>query len=87
MGSISVLPVHRAMVPEVTLRQSGGSVSATIPKELARRFHLEPGDRIQAIETEDGILLIPFEPKVQQALALASEDAKQFQTALSELAQ
>ena len=75
------------MAPEVTLRQSGGSVSATIPKELARRFHLEPGDRIQAIETEDGILLTPFAPTVQQALALASEAAKQFQPALRELAQ
>ena len=87
MGSISVLPANQAMAPEVTLRQSGGSVSATIPKELARRFHLEPGDRIQAIETEDGILLTPFDPTVQQALALASEAAKQFQPALRELAQ
>ena len=87
MGSISVLPIHRAMAPEVSLRQSGGSVSATIPKELARRFHLEPGDGIQAIETEDGILLTPFDPTVQQALALASEAAKQFQPALRELAQ
>ena len=78
---------HRAMASEVTLRQSGGSVSATIPKELARRFHLEPADRIQAIETEDGILLTPFNPTVQQALALASEAAKQFQPALRKLAQ
>lgn len=76
-----------AMASEVTLRQSGGSVSATIPKELARRFHLEPGDRVQAIETADGILLTPFDPTVQQALALASEAAKQFQPALRELAQ
>jgi len=82
-----VLPANRAIAPEVTLRQSGGSVSATIPQETARRFHLEPGDRIQAIETEDGILLTPFDPTVQQALALASEAAKQFQPALRELAQ
>jgi len=75
------------MASEVTLRQSGGSVSATIPKELARRFHLEPGDRIQAIETEDGIFLTPFDPTIQKALSLASEAAKQFQPALRELAQ
>ena len=75
------------MAPVATLRQSGGSVSATIPKELARRFHLEPGDRIQAIETEDGILLTPFDPTVQQALALGSVAVKQFQPALRELAQ
>ncbi len=75
------------MASEVTLRQSGGSVSVTIPKELVHRFHLEPGDRIQAIETEDGIFLMPFDPTIQKALSLASEAAKQFQPALRELAQ
>jgi bifunctional DNA-binding transcriptional regulator/antitoxin component of YhaV-PrlF toxin-antitoxin module len=52
------------MAIEVTLRQAGGSVSATIPAEMARRFHLSPGDRVQAIETEQGILLSPFDPTV-----------------------
>jgi bifunctional DNA-binding transcriptional regulator/antitoxin component of YhaV-PrlF toxin-antitoxin module len=74
------------MVVEVTLRQAGGSVSATIPCEMARRFHLQPGDRVQAIETEQGILLTPFDPAVQEALALASDAARQFQPALRELA-
>jgi hypothetical protein len=40
-----------------------------------------------AIETEQGILLPPFDPTVQEALALASEAARQFQPALRELAQ
>ena len=75
------------MAIEVTLRQAGGSVSATIPSEMARRFHLAPGDRVQAIETEQGILLTPFDPTVQESLALSSEAARQFQPALRELAQ
>ena len=75
------------MAIEVTLRQAGGSVSATITSEMARRFHLAPGDRVQAIETEQGILLTPFDPTVQESLALASEAARQFQPALRELAQ
>ena len=75
------------MAIEVTLRQAGGSVSATIPSEMARRFHLAPGDRVQAIETEQGILLTPFDPTVQESLALASEAARQFQPALRELGQ
>ncbi len=74
------------MATEVTLRRAGGSVSVTIPSAMARRFHLEPGDRVQAIETEQGILLSPFDPMVQEALALASEAARQFQPALRELA-
>ena len=74
------------MPAEVTLRQAGGSVSARIPSEIARRFHLAPGDRVQAIETEHGILLSPFDPTVQEALALATDAARQFQPALRELA-
>ncbi|MCX5928960.1 MAG: AbrB/MazE/SpoVT family DNA-binding domain-containing protein [Synechococcus sp. LacPavin_0920_WC12_MAG_50_7] len=72
---------------EVTLRRSGGSVSATIPSEMARRFHFAPGDRIEAIETEQGILLSPFNPTLQEALALASEAARSYQPALRQLAQ
>jgi|AACY02.2.fsa_nt_gi hypothetical protein len=60
---------------QVTLRQAGGSVSATIPAEMARRFHLSPGDRVQAIDTVLGILLSPFDPAVEEALALASAAA------------
>ena len=74
------------MPTEVTLRQAGGSVSATIPSDMARRFHLAPGDRVQAIETEHGILLSPFDPTVQGALELATDAARQFQPALRELA-
>jgi bifunctional DNA-binding transcriptional regulator/antitoxin component of YhaV-PrlF toxin-antitoxin module len=62
-------------------------VSATIPSEMARRFHLAPGDRIEAIETEQGILLSPFNPTLQEALALASEAARSYQPALRQLAQ
>lgn len=76
-----------AITMEVTLRRSGGSVSATIPSEMARRFHLAPGDRIEAIETEHGILLSPFNPTLQEALALASEAARSYQPALRQLAQ
>ena len=76
-----------AITMEVTLRRSGGSVSATIPSEMARRFHLAPGDRIEAIETERGILLSPFNPTLQEALALASEAARSYQPALRQLAQ
>ena len=42
-------------------------MSATIPFEMARWFHLAPSDRVQAIETEHGILLSPFDPAVQEA--------------------
>jgi putative addiction module antidote len=42
---------------KVTLRQAGGSLSVTLPKDMADRLRLEAGDRILAVETDRGILL------------------------------
>ena len=52
------------MVREVKLRQVGGSVGATLPKDMAERLHLSVGDRVLAIETEQGVLLSPYDPTV-----------------------
>jgi antitoxin MazE len=71
---------------EVKLRQAGGSVSATLPKDMADRLHLEPGDRVLAVETERGILLTPYDPDVERALKVATKAAKRYRNALRELA-
>ena len=78
-------PAH-GMTKEVTLRQAGGSVSATLPKDLADRLHLEPGDRVMAVETDRGILLTPYDPDAERALKVAVKTAKKFRNALRELA-
>ncbi|MDE3054618.1 MAG: AbrB/MazE/SpoVT family DNA-binding domain-containing protein, partial [Gemmatimonadota bacterium] len=67
-------------------RQVGGSVGTTLPKDMAERLHLEPGDRVLAVETEQGILLSPYDPTVEKALALASKTARKYRSALRELA-
>jgi len=74
------------MVRELTLRQVGGSISATLPKHMAERLHLKAGDRVLAIETPDGILLTPYDPDVEEGLAVAAHAAKKFRNALRELA-
>lgn len=40
------------MVRKVTLRQMGGSVGATIPKDMAERLHVRAGDEVFVIDTE-----------------------------------
>jgi len=74
------------MTREVTLRQVGGSVGATLPRDMADRLHLEPGDRVLAVETDGGILLTPYDPDTERALAVAARVAKRHRNALRELA-
>lgn len=74
------------MVKDLKLRQAGGSVSATLPKDMAERLRLAPGDRVLAVETAQGILLTPYDPDVERALEIASRGAKKYRNALRELA-
>jgi len=74
------------MIRHVRLRRMGGSVGATLPKEMAERFHLAPGDQVLAVETSDGILLTPYDPVVEEGLEIAAEAQKRYQNALRELA-
>ena len=74
------------MVKEVTVRRVGGSVGTTLPKDMADRLRVTPGDRLLAVETEDGILLTPYDPEMQEALAIAARAAKRYRNALRQLA-
>ena len=56
------------MTREVILRQVGGSIGATLPKDMAERLHLEVGDRVLAVEADRWILLTPYAPPAEPAL-------------------
>jgi putative addiction module antidote len=74
------------MVKEVSVRQMGGSVGTTLPREMAERFQLEPGDRLFAIDTEEGILLTPYDPEFAAGFAAYRRGAKKYRNALAALA-
>lgn len=75
------------MMKQVKVRKVGGSVGATIPKEMAERLHVDAGDTLFVVETEDGILLTPYDPTAQEAFDIAERAAKRYRNALRELAQ
>lgn len=75
------------MVRSVKLRRMGGSVGATLPRDMAQRLHLEAGDEVLAVETANGILLSPYDPAVEEGLAIAVEAQKRYRRALRELAE
>ena len=74
------------MVRSVKLRRMGGSVGATLPKDMAERLHLEAGDEVLAVETANGILISPYDPDLEEALAIAVQAQKRYRGALRELA-
>ncbi len=74
------------MTRGLKLRKAGGSISATLPKDMAERLHLDAGDRVLAIETERGILLTPYDPDVEEGILIAAEVSGKYRNALRELA-
>lgn len=70
----------------VTLRQVGGSVGATLPKEMVDRLDLAPGDKVLVVETVDGILHSPYSRELEDELAATWRAAKRYRGALRELA-
>lgn len=74
------------MVRNVKLRRMGGSVGATLPKDLVDRFNLHAGDEILVVETALGILLSPYDPEVEAGLKIAIEAQATYRNALRELA-
>ena len=74
------------MIQGVKLRKAGGSIAATLPKDMADRLKLAAGDSVIAIETVDGILLTPYDPDTEEALSIAAEVGRAYRSALRELA-
>lgn len=74
------------MLKQIRLRRSGGSVSATLPKEMVDRLNVAAGDELFAVETPDGILLTPYDETTARAIQLAREGARRYRGALRRLA-
>jgi putative addiction module antidote len=76
---------RNVMVRKITLRQVGGSIGATLPKDMADRLHISAGDEVFAVETDKGILITPYDPTFDRALAAYERTAAKYRNALREL--
>ncbi len=75
------------MVKEIKLRQAGGSVTATLPKEMVERLQVGPGDRMFAVDTENGVLLTPYDPDFHAAMQAFAKVRRQYRNTLKKLAE
>ena len=74
------------MVKQTKIRRAGGSLSATLPKDMVDRLHLEAGDSVFLVETDRGLLLTPYDPEFETALDIYRRGAQRYRNALRELA-
>ncbi len=74
------------MVKKIAMRRAGGSVTVTIPKDMADRYHMTAGEEGFVIETDRGVLLTAYDPTFEQAMRVYERGAHTFRNALHELA-
>ena len=70
---------------ETTIRRIGNSSGLTIPKGLLDRQHLEEGDQVHLVETDEGLLITPYNPDFEDAMDAYEDGAKTYRDALRTL--
>ena len=63
------------MVKRIAIRRAGGSVTVTIPKEMAERYHMTAGEDGFAVETDQGVLLTAYDPTFEKAMQVYERGA------------
>ncbi len=64
------------MAVTLKLTAVGTSTGVVIPKEMLTRMKVERGDALHVIETPDGYLLTPYDPKVAAQVEAGREFMK-----------
>ena len=53
---------------------------------MLERYRIGEGDRVHLVETEDGILITPFDPTFAEAMQIYEEGSRKYRNAMRELA-
>jgi putative addiction module antidote len=71
----------------VTLRKIGNSDGVILPKEVLERLNLQTGDKLQIIETQNGVTLEPIDDTLEQQMEAARKVMDKYKVALQKLAE
>ncbi len=71
---------------KTAVRKVGNSLGITLPKTIVENYHLSEGDELHLIETKEGIILSPFNPKFSAWAEAYERTNKKFRNALHQLA-
>ncbi len=68
------------------LTQIGNSVGVVLPKELLARLKVAKGDTLFVTEAPHGLVLTPYDPALEEQLALGRERMREYRDTFHQLA-
>lgn len=68
------------------LTQIGNSVGVILPKDLLSKLKLEKGDTVFVTEAANGLNFSPYDPSLEEELALGREFMREFRDTFHQLA-
>ncbi len=71
---------------KTAVRRVGNSLGITLPKTIVENYHLNEGDELHLVETGEGIVLTPFNPKFAEWARAYERTNSRFRNALNALA-
>ncbi|MCL5267663.1 MAG: AbrB/MazE/SpoVT family DNA-binding domain-containing protein [Bacteroidetes bacterium] len=71
---------------KTAVRRVGNSLGITLPKTIVENLHLNEGDELHLVETDEGIIITPFDPKFSEWAKAYEHSNKKFRNALRALA-
>lgn len=74
------------MTTTLKLTQIGNSVGVILPKEILTRLKLEKGDSLFLTDSADGFVLTPYDPSLEEQLALGRELMREYRDTFHQLA-
>jgi putative addiction module antidote len=71
---------------KTSVRRVGNSLGITLPKGVVESYNLSEGDELTLIQTEEGVILTPFDPEFSAWVKAYERTNKRFRNALRALA-
>jgi putative addiction module antidote len=71
---------------KTAMRRVGNSLGITLPKTIVDNYHLNEGDELHPVETDEGTVLTPFNPRFAEWVRTYERTNRRFKNALKALA-
>ena len=78
---------EKHIMTTVEVTSIGSSSAIVLPSEVVARLRVREGDKLQLVETPNGIELTPYDPELAEQLEVAEQVMQSDATVLKKLAE